>query len=172
MSRKMMGSSALLVCLFGLLCLNNLLDVRGAQPAAADHEAVAEPSPQAVDCKDPNAVAQAVYDKLKSDSNLKDQVENGQINVFFDPTTKRITLTGWAVGASKQRGDKSAVNQAKRLAGLATNCERSVNIKRLGVIKPLQCSAGEVACGRQGFCVTAGTCTLPPPRTAIVRQIH
>ncbi|MEN3334353.1 MAG: hypothetical protein V7641_3718 [Blastocatellia bacterium] len=162
MSRRMMCSSALLVCLFGLLCLNNPLEVRGAPPAVADHEAVAEPSPQTVDCKDPKAVAQAVYDKLKSDSNLKDQVESGQLNVFFDPTTKRITLIGWAVAASKQRGDKSAVNQAKRLAGLATHCERSVNVKRLGIIKPLQCSDGEVPCGRQGFCVPAGTCTLPP----------
>jgi hypothetical protein len=157
-----MGSIALSLGLFALMCLSNLLAVRGAQPAGAGGEAVAATPRQAVDCKDASAVVKAVYDKLKSDSNLKPQVERGQINVSFDPQTKKITLTGWAVGASGKRQDKSAINAAKRLARLATSCERSVDSKRLTTVKPLECNPGETPCGPQGFCVPTGTCTLPP----------
>jgi len=162
MSKRWMGSIALSLGLFALMCLSNLLAVRGAPPAGAAGEAVAATPRQAVDCNDPNAVARAVYDKLKSDSNLKPQVERGQINVSFDPQKKKITLIGWAVGASGKRQDKSAVNAAKRLARLATSCERSVDTRRLGTIKPLQCNPGETPCGAQGFCVPTGTCTIPP----------
>lgn len=165
MSRRVIVTSGTLVFLLGLLCMSDALPMQRAHAVAAGQSRAAAQQQQAVDCSDRKAVANAVLYKLRTNENLKSQVNNSQINVSFDPASKVISMTGWAVGVSGARYDKSAIKEAIRLAGQATSCERRVDARKLITIKPLQCDEGQQPCGPQGFCIPADQqCNLPPPR--------
>ncbi len=153
MSRRIAVSSTMLFLMIALWLFTGSIAAHGPRAASP----ALTPPAQTIDCHDKMAVVKAIYNKFRTDANLKDQI--GHINVSFKDGVVR--LSGFATAPLGVSDKKAGIKRAVQLAKTATACEQSVVSTALGLSKGT-CPPGKKECG--DTCILEGEdCNLPPP---------
>ena len=150
MSKRTMGSSAVLFFCFGLICAANGL-TSGSRSLTPESQAIAGTPRQAIDCNDRKAVAKAIYLRYLREGFTKKEIK--RINVSFNVEDGVVTLRGFvAPKDSRPSQEMVGVKKAGVLADAATSCEKRVENLLTSDLKQ-GCQAGETRCGDTGQCV-------------------
>ena len=150
MSKRTMGSSAVLFFCFGLICAANGL-TSGSRSLTPESQAIAGTPRQAIDCNDRKAVAKAIYLRYLREGFTKKEIK--RINVSFNVEDGVVTLRGFvAPKDSRPSQEMVGVKKAGVLADAATSCEKRVENLLTSALKH-GCQEGEIRCGDTGQCV-------------------
>ena len=153
MSRRMMVSSMVLLFSFGLMCVANVLTVRGSRPVTGEIQAIARGAQgQGIECASRQDVARAIYKRYLAQGFTKKEIK--RINVSFSVADGVVTLRGFVSPTSTRASQAMVrVEKAIELARNETPCVKKVDSHLTAAIKP-GCKEGEIRCGETGQCVS------------------